>query len=481
MNSGNLLNNLLNTTGTNATTGKSTVSKSRVDTAENFRDTLAQVRPNVAATKPATRKAAPESNRAETRQPADHAEARVKPKAAGKERPVDRPDAVKNAKPQSSKTAVKGEQAEREVAEPPSQREPSRAVSAEHTETPQTTGLAIGEVAIEMEASTLLAGGEAATPLEVDGEGALLEDEAGLFQETSAVFPLIEPQMAIPSATQPLTNAGGELEGAPLAISAAGVQLMSGAGNPDSAELGRTSGSTPSAITAGNPISLSGTVTLAPESAEAISDIADLAESSGDNPDFLLLGGKSVLGKLMEGNIANEKAIDSAKPTVIPTSLAEPLVRMAESQSPAARSFVAQTGVPVPVGQPQWSQAVGEKVLWLAAQNVSAAEIRLDPPDLGQLHVKVSINQDQATVTFTSPHPVVREALDQQLNRLREMFSEQGLNLVNVDVSDRSAPQQGQDYDHGEHAGASGDTDEEELTPVAMTTITSTRLVDHYA
>jgi flagellar hook-length control protein FliK len=479
MNSGNLLNTLLNTTGTNATTGKSTVSKSRVDTTENFRDALAHVRPDVAATKPATRKAAPESNRAETRQPADHAEARVKPKAAGKERPVDRPDAVKNAKPQSSKTAVKGEQAEREVAEPPSQREPSRAVSAEHTETPQTTGLAIGEVAIETEASTLLAGGEAATPL--DGDGALLEDEAGQLQETSAVFPLIEPQMAIPIATQPLAIAGAELEGAPLAISAAGVQLMSGAGNPDSAELGRTSGSAPSANTAGNPISLSGTVTPAPESAEAISDIADLAESSGDNPDFLLLGGKSVLGKLMEGNIANEKAIEPAKPTVIPMSLAEPLVRMAESQSPAARSFVAQTGVPVPVGQPQWSQAVGEKVLWLAAQNVSAAEIRLDPPDLGQLHVKVSINQDQATVTFTSPHPVVREALDQQLNRLREMFSEQGLNLMNVDVSDRSAPQQGQDHDHGEHAGASGDTDEEELTPVAMTTITSTRLVDHYA
>ena len=124
---------------------------------------------------------------------------------------------------------------------------------------------------------------------------------------------------------------------------------------------------------------------------------------------------------------------------------------------------------------------MGEKVLWLAAQNVSAAEIRLDPPDLGQLHVKVSVNQDQATVTFTSPHPVVREALDQQLNRLRDMFSEQGLNLVNVDVSDRSAPQHGQDQDHGEHAGASGDTDDEELAPVAMTSITSTRLVDHYA
>lgn len=477
MNSGNLLNNLLATTGTGATAGKGTVSKARVDTTENFRDALAQVRPDVAATKPATRKAAPETNRVETRQPVDQAEARVKPKTAAKERPIDRPDA-KNAKPLPSKNAVKGEQAERDVAGPPSsRREPSGEVSEELVEAPQATELAIGEVAIATEPAS---GGEAATQLAVAGEGALLDDKAELFQETSAVFPFIEPQMTIPGAP-PLVPAGAELEGGPLAIAAAGLPLMSGAGNPDSAELRLASGSTPSTIPAGNPIALSGPATPALESAEAISGAADLAESPGDNPDFLLLGGKAVLGKLTEGNIAGEKAIDPAKPTLTPTSLAEPLVRMAESASPAARSFVAQAGVPVPVGQPQWSQAVGEKVLWLAAQNVSAAEIRLDPPDLGQLHVKVSVNQDQATVTFTSPHPVVREALDQQLNRLRDMFSEQGLNLVNVDVSDRSAPQHGQDQDHGEHAGASGDTDDEELAPVAMTSITSTRLVDHYA
>jgi flagellar hook-length control protein FliK len=479
MNSGNLLNNLLGATGTNATAGKNTVSKSRVDTTEHFRDALAQVRPDVAATKPATRKAAPESNRAETRQPAD-AEARVKPNTAGKERSVERPEAVKNAKPQPSKTAVKGEQADQKVVEPLSQRESSGAVSEELAEVPQATELVIGGT-IETEASTLLAEGEAATELEVDGEGALLGDEAGLLQETSAVFPLVEPQTAIPGITQPLATAGAELEDGLLVTSSAGVQSMSDVGNPNSAELRLASGSTPAAIPAGSAISLSGPVTQAAESAEAVADMADLAESSGDNPDFLLLGGKAVLGKLMEGDIANEKAIDPAKPTLTPTSLTEPLVRIVESQSPAARSFVAQTGVPVPVGQPQWSQAVGEKVLWLAAQNVSAAEIRLDPPDLGQLHVKVSVNQDQATVTFTSPHPAVREALDQQLNRLREMFSEQGLNLVNVDVSDRSAPQQGQDHDHGERAGASSDTDDEELTPVAMTPITSTRLVDHYA
>ena len=154
---------------------------------------------------------------------------------------------------------------------------------------------------------------------------------------------------------------------------------------------------------------------------------------------------------------------------------------MRATETPAARSFVVQTAVPVPVGQPQWSQAVGEKVLWLAAQNVSSAEINLHPKDLGPMQVKVSVNQEQATVSFTSQHAVVREVLDQNLNRLREMFSEQGLNLVNVDVSDKSfSRQQGDAPDQKGQGGAQSLVHEEE-TPIAMSAIVQQRLVDHYA
>ena len=162
------------------------------------------------------------------------------------------------------------------------------------------------------------------------------------------------------------------------------------------------------------------------------------------------------------------------------TSLTDSFARFSDAQSPATRGFVVQTAVPVPVGQPQWSQAVGEKVLWLAAQNVSSAEINLHPKDLGPMQVRVSVNQEQTTVSFTSHHPMVREVLDQNLNRLRDMFSEQGLNLVNVDVSDKSfSRQQGESKEQKGHAGANSSNDEETLT--AVSTIVQKRLVDHYA
>lgn len=161
------------------------------------------------------------------------------------------------------------------------------------------------------------------------------------------------------------------------------------------------------------------------------------------------------------------------------SNAADSLLRLSDVQAPAARNFVVQTAVPVPVGQPKWSEAVGEKVLWLAAQNVSSAEINLHPKDLGPIQVKVSVNQEQASVSFTSHHAVVREVLDQNLNRLRDMFNEQGLNLVNVDVSDKSfSRQQGEGKDQ---KGQGTNNSVEDETPVAVSAIVQQRLVDHYA
>ncbi len=152
----------------------------------------------------------------------------------------------------------------------------------------------------------------------------------------------------------------------------------------------------------------------------------------------------------------------------------------ADSFTPAARTFVVQTSIPVPLGQPQWSQAVGERVLWLAAQNVSSAEMHLHPQDLGPMQVNVSVKQDQVTIHFTSQHALVREVLDQNMNKLRDMFTEQGLNLVNVYVSQQTCKRQQQESkNQSGPAGLNASSGEE--APVAVSAIVMQRLVDQYA
>ncbi|MBU3071179.1 flagellar hook-length control protein FliK [Aestuariicella sp. G3-2] len=152
-----------------------------------------------------------------------------------------------------------------------------------------------------------------------------------------------------------------------------------------------------------------------------------------------------------------------------------------EGRSAAVSQGTVQFTVPTSkgeLGQPEWHNTVAEKVAVMATKNLSSAEIQLDPPELGQLQVRVTLNQDQASVSFASQHAVVREALDQTAVRLREMFDAEGLNLVDVDVSDQSFQQQRQ---HHENSSAEGGViGSEEVSAEPVMAQRSVGLVDHF-
>jgi len=91
--------------------------------------------------------------------------------------------------------------------------------------------------------------------------------------------------------------------------------------------------------------------------------------------------------------------------------------------------------LPSPPGTPEFADQVAERVVWMAGQKLDRAQIRLNPAHLGPISVDVSVGEDGANITFTAQHAVTREALEQALPRLREMFSGSGLALAGADVS----------------------------------------------
>jgi len=141
----------------------------------------------------------------------------------------------------------------------------------------------------------------------------------------------------------------------------------------------------------------------------------------------------------------------------------------------------------VQINTPAWKNALGERAIMVSTQNLNVANIQLDPPELGALSIKVHINQDQVSLSFTSPHAHVRDAVEQSLPRLREMFAEQGLSLQDSSVADQSADQQRREQfaEQGEK-GASGSSymesgeagGEESLSQVESKPMS---LVDYYA
>lgn len=133
-------------------------------------------------------------------------------------------------------------------------------------------------------------------------------------------------------------------------------------------------------------------------------------------------------------------------------------------------------------GAQNWAGNISQRVSWMMNQKVGHAEIRLDPPDLGSLNIRLTVQNDQATVQFVSPNAQVRDALEQQMPRLREMLEESGIQLEQGDVSEH-ADSSGQESE-GEALTDRGmvETNEEELLAPNMAAQGSNlSLVDYYA
>jgi flagellar hook-length control protein FliK len=109
------------------------------------------------------------------------------------------------------------------------------------------------------------------------------------------------------------------------------------------------------------------------------------------------------------------------------------------------------------VGTPGWDNQVSQKIVWMVAGKEQSASLTLNPPDMGPMQVVLSVNNDQATVTFTSAQPEVRQALENAMPKLREMLGETGIALGSATVN-AGMPEQRQPS-HGEQSrGASGAT-----------------------
>ena len=92
--------------------------------------------------------------------------------------------------------------------------------------------------------------------------------------------------------------------------------------------------------------------------------------------------------------------------------------------------------IATPVDHAAWQDVFNQQVVMLGNQQVKQAAIRLNPPELGPIEVTIKLNQDHTSISFNAQHTQVRDAIEQAIPRLRELFNETGLNLADVNVSD---------------------------------------------
>lgn len=118
-----------------------------------------------------------------------------------------------------------------------------------------------------------------------------------------------------------------------------------------------------------------------------------------------------------------------------------------------AESQLVQTNAtPVPLNKEMAADQLAERVQMMMSKNLKNIDIRLDPPELGRMYIRMNMQGDGATVHFTVANQHAREALEQTMPRLREMLAQQGVQLGDTSVQQQSAGQQ-QRYTGQEQSG----------------------------
>ncbi|MDH5545447.1 MAG: flagellar hook-length control protein FliK [Gammaproteobacteria bacterium] len=155
------------------------------------------------------------------------------------------------------------------------------------------------------------------------------------------------------------------------------------------------------------------------------------------------------------------------------------------------------TGTPsyvmnTPLESEEWGAVFSKRINFLVKNGVQTAELRLDPPEMGRVNIKIKMSQEHASIQFTAQHNNVREAIETAMPRLRDMLSESGLSLGNVDVSTQQFAQRQHDGAHGQEGrlgkpifpGSGGDNGEDDVVSESsgkMRGLSTDNLVDYYA
>ncbi|MBT8099828.1 MAG: flagellar hook-length control protein FliK, partial [Gammaproteobacteria bacterium] len=138
--------------------------------------------------------------------------------------------------------------------------------------------------------------------------------------------------------------------------------------------------------------------------------------------------------------------------------------------------------IDTPVRDAAWGERIGERILVMASHRLQSAEIRLSPAELGPIRVQVAIDEAGLNVNFQAQHVVTREAIEQAMPRLRELFADSGLNLNQTTVANDGNPSdkgvQSGNRDDGRMASTASteDHDADEEQQIAETDVRQWRL-----
>lgn len=301
-----------------------------------------------------------------------------------------------------------------------------------------------------------------------------------------AVAQVVAPQtLAVTSVSDPTAATDATIAGGtPDQGVAAAMLALINAASPKTAATAATAGSVPtiastSTVTGSEPKTtigddISDVMSSAAKTASALSDAVGTASAATGFGAVLGLIGKGVA--TAADALASIAGADSDKKSAATPDLTQ---LASQLKAPDAATAPAQLQSTQVVGTPAFAQELGDQIAWMGNGDVKEASIRLNPQDMGQLDVKISMHQNRVDVAFTAQHPNAVQAVTQTLTHLDTMLAHHGLQLGQTQVGQQQSGQ-----GNGQSGGgntSSGDTDADDAVVNVATVRAPVGLVDDFA
>ncbi|VAW85626.1 hypothetical protein MNBD_GAMMA16-35 [hydrothermal vent metagenome] len=177
--------------------------------------------------------------------------------------------------------------------------------------------------------------------------------------------------------------------------------------------------------------------------------------------------------RIGEPSIGNAKLITNESALLVQSSgFGEPISSQGIMNP---QNILDKTGIlaeiKTPVNHPEWKADLGERVAWMANNKIPTAEIKINPVHLGPIEIKVSVSNEQATVSMIASHGATREALEAAIPRLRDILSDSGLQLADADVNSQHPDSEQSEHQASEHADTMNGAQQNEQSDIATNEI----------
>lgn len=142
------------------------------------------------------------------------------------------------------------------------------------------------------------------------------------------------------------------------------------------------------------------------------------------------------------GTTAVEDGISRADGAPLPDNTATTLPPAgpgASTLSAPSASANLPVAVAASLGSPVWAHEFSRQLTALAQRNhgsLQSVDLRLNPPELGPLHITLQVHDKVAQALIVSAHASVRQMVEQALPQLQQQLAQAGLTLGHASVSD---------------------------------------------